>query len=120
MPFPLCHMITAMTRIPVDDRNALATAIRTWRLDAGLSQAELARRMGTTQSAVSRWEQGHDEPRLGTLSSILRTCGLTATVVVEEDVDRAQIRQRLAMTPRQRLEELANVSRFRAAARAVS
>lgn len=91
-------------------------AIRSWRQHAGLTQAQLARRVGTTQSAVSRWEHGHDEPRLGTLASILRACGLTGRLVVEADVDRAQIRQQLALSPRQRLETLANVSRLRSVA----
>jgi transcriptional regulator with XRE-family HTH domain len=87
---------------------------------AGLSQAELARRLGTTQSAVSRWERGREEPRLSTLASILRACGLRFLLTVEDDVDRAQIREQLAMTPMQRLRSVANVSRTLASARAVA
>lgn len=116
----LCDSLFAMTRVPLGDPTALASSMTSWRLEAGLSQAELARRMGTTQSAVSRWERGHDQPRLDTLSSVLRACGLTGGLVVEPDVDRAQIRERLAMTPRQRLEELAGLARLRAVARPVT
>lgn len=94
----------------------VAPAIRQWREAAGLSQQQLAERIGTTQSAISRWEHGRDEPRLSTLAAILRGCGLTGELVVGEDVDRAQIRQQLALTPRQRLDGLANVSRLRATA----
>jgi transcriptional regulator with XRE-family HTH domain len=111
-------MMTHMkSRVPLSEPDALSRAIRQWRLSAGISQTELARRIGTAQSAVSRWERGHDEPRLGTLAAILRACGLTAELAVDTDVDRTQIRQQLALTPRQRLESLANVGRLRTVAR---
>ncbi|HEX2154104.1 MAG TPA: helix-turn-helix transcriptional regulator [Acidimicrobiia bacterium] len=103
-----------MTSIPLEQ--SMADPIRRWRQTAGLTQAELAGGLGTTQSAVSRWENGHDEPRLATLAAILRVCGLRGEVVVDIDVDRAQIRQQLAMSPRQRLASSANVSRMLAAA----
>lgn len=95
--------------------------IRRSRLAAGLTQAELARRLGTTQSAVSRLEQGHEEPRLARLASILAACGVRASLTLHPDdgVDRAQIRQQLALTPAERLASVANVSRFLAAARRV-
>lgn len=86
------------------------------RTRAGLSQADLARRIGTTQSAVSRWENGHDEPRWSTLEHVASACGLRATIVVDEDVDRAQLRAHLAMTPAGRLRAVANVSRLRSVA----
>ncbi|MFO7549258.1 MAG: helix-turn-helix transcriptional regulator [Acidimicrobiia bacterium] len=105
------------SRVPLSEPAALPRAIRQWRLSAGMSQSELARRIGTAQSAVSRWERGHDEPRLSTLVAILRACGLTVELAVDADVDRAQIRQHLALTPRQRLESLANVGRLRTVAR---
>lgn len=91
--------------------------IRQWRLAAGLTQTGLAARLGTTQSAVSRWERGHDEPRLATLAEILRACGLRGELVVDVDVDRAQIRQQLAMSPGERLASSVNVSRMVALSR---
>jgi len=105
--------------VALSDPDGVSEAIRRWRQEAGLSQAQLARRLGTTQSAVSRWEKGHDEPRLGTLAEILRACGLAGRLVVEQDIDRAQIRQQLALSPRQRLETVENVSRLRSVARPV-
>jgi len=89
--------------------------IRQARRESGLSQAELAERLSTTQSAVSRWERGHEEPRLSTLNSILRACGRRLVIASEpavDDVDRAQIRQQLAMTPEERLASVINVSKF--------
>lgn len=93
--------------------------IRRARLEAAMTQAELARRLRTTQSAVSRWEQGHDEPRLGRLGTILAACGVRATLTLQADdgVDRTQIRQQLALSPAQRLASVTNVSRFLSSAR---
>jgi transcriptional regulator with XRE-family HTH domain len=103
--------------IPISPRGELGGVIRRARQQAGLSQAELAARVGTAQSAVSRWERGHDEPRLSTLSAILAACGLALRLRVDVDVDRAQIRQQLAMSPRERLRSVVNLSRTLAEAR---
>jgi transcriptional regulator with XRE-family HTH domain len=81
--------------------------IREARRLGGLTQADLARRLGTTQSAVSNWERGRDTPRVDTLARRL------------DDVDRAQLRENLAMTPAERLESVRNVSKLRAKARPV-
>jgi len=93
--------------------------VREARRLAGLTQAELAERLGTTQSAVSRWERGDDEPRVGTLAAILHACGLEADLAfrARSDADRAQIREHLALTPSERLDVVENVAAFHAAAR---
>lgn len=93
--------------------------IRLTREQAGLTQSELAMRIGTSQSAVSRWERGHDETRLSTLAGLMRACGRTASIVVDDGVDRAQIRSHLAMAPTERLRAAANVSRLRSIARPI-
>jgi transcriptional regulator with XRE-family HTH domain len=87
----------------------------------GLTQAELARRLGTTQSAVSNWERGRDTPRVDTLARILEACGFEADMTFRrlDDVDRTQIRENLAMTPAARLESVRNVSKLRARAQPV-
>jgi transcriptional regulator with XRE-family HTH domain len=86
---------------------------------AGLSQQDLANKIGTTQSAISRWERGHDEPRMTSLVDIFRACGKRLSLHIDDDVDRSQIRQQLAMTPEQRLMSVVNVSRTRASVRRV-
>jgi transcriptional regulator with XRE-family HTH domain len=94
--------------------------VREARTAAGLSQAALAARIDTTQSVVSRWERGSDEPRLTTLARILAACERRLVLVAEpDDVDRAQIRQQLALSPAERLASVVNLSRALASARRV-
>ena len=110
----------ATRRIAIHDPRAVANLLRWARAEAGLTQTALAERLGTKQSVVSRWERGGDEPRLSTLARVLRACGFALGVeVTPDDVDRAQIREHLAMTPEQRLTAAANVSRFVSTARRV-
>ena len=45
------------------------------RLRAGLSQAELAERMGTSQSAIARLESGHTLPSTKTLMRFAEATG---------------------------------------------
>src|SRR3954454_22780709 len=92
--------------------------VRDVRQDAGLTQTALADAIGTKQSVVSRWENGDDTPRLETLVRILRACGFEADIALrrQDDVDRAQIREQLAMEPRERLRSVENVSRMKASA----
>ncbi len=53
------------------------------RTDAGLTQAELARRMGTTQSAIARMENGGTRPTLETLERLAGAVGQDLVVGVE-------------------------------------
>jgi transcriptional regulator with XRE-family HTH domain len=48
----------AGTRAEIDQDLALGQLIYDLRIEAGLSQRELAERMGTTQSVISRLEEG--------------------------------------------------------------
>jgi uncharacterized protein len=53
----------------------LPELIRQARLSAGLSQAEVAARAGTYQSALARYETGRALPTLPTLERLLAACG---------------------------------------------
>lgn len=46
------------------------------RARAGISQSELARRLGTAPSAVSDWESGKKDPSVSNLWRIVAACGL--------------------------------------------
>ncbi|NOX31737.1 MAG: helix-turn-helix transcriptional regulator [Actinobacteria bacterium] len=112
--------ILGTTELPHTDSIEPAELVRSLRRAAGLSQKGLATLLGTSQPAVSRWEQGHDEPRLSTLNAVAHACGRRLVVSVADEekvvdgVDRAQILAHLAMSPDERIRAVANVSRFRA------
>jgi predicted nucleotidyltransferase/DNA-binding XRE family transcriptional regulator len=57
--------------------------IRRVRLLAGLSQAELARRAGTSQPAVARYEGDLSSPAVATLERLLRAAGAELVLSVE-------------------------------------
>lgn len=53
----------------------LAREVLAARMAAKMSQAELARAIGTSQSRVSRWERGEEAPRVEALRRIARATG---------------------------------------------
>jgi transcriptional regulator with XRE-family HTH domain len=85
----------------------VATLVREARRTAGLTQAQLAERMGTTQSAVARLETGGANPRVATLDRALRAAGhslILDTLPSSHGVDEAQIEAQLRLSPAERLE----------------
>jgi transcriptional regulator with XRE-family HTH domain len=61
--------------IAADRRRALAADLTRTRLGLGLSQTEVAARMGTSQSAVARLESGDADVRLSTLERYAAAVG---------------------------------------------
>ena len=59
----------------LEDEFALAAAVARARNRAGLSQAELAKRMKTTQSTVARLESGRGQPSTRTLTRFAKATG---------------------------------------------
>ena len=64
----------------VDDEYALVEALVSARAAANLTQAELARRLGTTHSAIARLEGGRVSPSLATLRRYAEATGTRLTV----------------------------------------
>jgi predicted transcriptional regulator len=62
---------------------ALARELIAARTRAGLSQAEVATRMGTSQSAIARLESGRSPPSLRTLDRYASATGSRAVVKLE-------------------------------------
>ncbi|BAX90253.1 transcriptional regulator [Mycobacterium shigaense] len=50
---------------------------------AGLTQAELARKMGTTQSAIAAIESGARTPTVELLERLARACGRRLTISID-------------------------------------
>ena len=59
----------------LEDEFAVAKAVIAARNRAGLTQTELARRMGTTQPVVARMEGGRVQPSLQTLQRLAKATG---------------------------------------------
>ena len=93
------------------ERQAVARLIREARAEARLSQAELARRIGTRQPVVSRWERGLDEPRISTLARLLRACGRSLVSAEPDDVDRGAAPSALGDDPGGTARSVTNLSR---------
>jgi ribosome-binding protein aMBF1 (putative translation factor) len=88
--------------------------LREARLRAGLSQAELGRRVRKPQSVIGRWERGEVLPSLETLRKLVRACGLELCFRLAryDDSYEAHIERMLGMTPAERVEH--SVARARA------
>lgn len=88
--------------------------IRTARQDAGLTQAELARRAGMTQSMIARMERPGANPTVDTVEAVLGTMnrgiGLTPARRLPEH-DETLIADALKRTPHERLERHTAASR---------
>jgi transcriptional regulator with XRE-family HTH domain len=100
-----------------------STLLQTARELAGLTQRQLARKARTAQSVVARIELGETSPSWSTLARLLKAAGFSLTTGLRrmsvdpqllDDVPRI-----LALSPEERLREVAQVSRFLSAARRV-
>ncbi|MER5393295.1 helix-turn-helix transcriptional regulator [Saccharopolyspora sp. NPDC002686] len=60
---------------------ALARLVYELRTQAGITQTELARRMGTTQSSVARWESGGSLPTIDLLDRLGRAVDVRLELV---------------------------------------
>jgi transcriptional regulator with XRE-family HTH domain len=102
-----------------------ATLVRHARESAGLTQAELAERLGTTQPVVARLERRGSNPTWMTLVRALNATGyeleLTRRRPSPVPLDLDQLRERLRLSPAERLrafeESRRNMSRLQAGAR---
>lgn len=85
--------------------------IREARLRAGLTQARLAGRLGTTQSVVARWENLRTSPSFETVVRAIRACGLELDVSIAtyDDQEDLLIEDQLRRTPEERLAAIRNL-----------
>ena len=67
----------------LEQEYAIARELIAARARAGLSQAQLAAKMNTTQSTIARLESGKGHPSLRTLSRYAEATGSRAVVKIE-------------------------------------
>lgn len=65
-------------------QKGIGKRIRDARKAAGLTQEELAERMGTSSVAVAQWETGRRNPKMGTVSKLAAALGVDAAELVPE------------------------------------
>jgi transcriptional regulator with XRE-family HTH domain len=108
----------SMTRRPT-----LGALLRDARQAAGLTQAELARRAGTSQAAISDIERGRVQPSAPRLNRLLNMCGRRLTAVpdaapqIVDPHDLELLRLNLALPPHERLAQQVRILRLRGLAR---
>lgn len=94
--------------------------VRQMRSHASLSQRALARRAGTSQPAIARYERGAAVPSWETLERIAAACGrqLKIEIAIAPDPHDVELAQTLLeLTPLERLRSLSGFVRLRALAR---
>jgi transcriptional regulator with XRE-family HTH domain len=79
--------------------------VREGRKRARLTQAELADRAGTTQSAIARLESGRTSPALEQVERLLKLCGFQLIVELApyDDSDIVQAEANLRRDPQERV-----------------
>ena len=83
-----------------------AELVRQARREAGLTQQQLARRLGVSQAAVAQLERRGSNPTLATLERALRATGHRLELRVrptEASVDEGLLQEALRLTPAERL-----------------
>jgi transcriptional regulator with XRE-family HTH domain len=86
--------------------SAAAALLRDARRASGLTQADLAGRLGTTQSAVARLERDAANPRIDTLDRALRACGCDLSLDArphKSSIDETLVAAQLRIPPGDRL-----------------
>ncbi len=76
----LKNKATREAYLALEDEFSVAHELIAARVKAGLTQADVAARMGTTQSVIARMESGRTLPSLRTLSRYAQAVGFIATV----------------------------------------
>lgn len=86
------------------------------RATAGISQAELASRLGRPRSTIARWELGEMQPAYDAVSDAIAACGLQASVELSEPDESYlyDVGEQLRLKPIDRLARLGSAAHVRA------
>jgi transcriptional regulator with XRE-family HTH domain len=83
-----------------------AALIRRARNEAGLTQEQLARRLGVSQAALARLERSDTNPTIATLDRVLRATGRRLDLRLgrlSHGLDASLLREALTMSPAERI-----------------
>jgi transcriptional regulator with XRE-family HTH domain len=84
--------------------------MRSARMRAGLSQGQVAERLGLPRSSVARWETDAVEPGLTTLRRVLQACGFDLSLALvpfdRDEEAEERIREVQRLTPQERLKAM--------------
>jgi transcriptional regulator with XRE-family HTH domain len=69
----------------LEEEFSLIDQLITMRTKAGLTQEDVARKLGTNKSNISRLERGKSNPSWGTLSKYAAACGFTVRLDATEN-----------------------------------
>jgi transcriptional regulator with XRE-family HTH domain len=87
-----------------------AQIIREARLKAGLTQTDLAERLGRDRAQVARWETGGQEPSFENMRAVVEACGFSLRVEIaarqETPAVDAELEASLPEAPQQRVKAL--------------
>jgi transcriptional regulator with XRE-family HTH domain len=87
-----------------------AQIIQAARLKAGLTQAELAARLGRERAQIARWETGGQEPSFENLRSVVEACGFSLRIEIAEREETptldSELGESLPQAPQQRVQAL--------------
>ena len=91
----------------------VSSVLQKTRQRAGLTQADLAQRVGTTQSAISRLENGRVRPSIETIERLAKACGATLELRLRTpEAPTAEFESNLSLTPAGRLDQLIRAVQF--------
>jgi transcriptional regulator with XRE-family HTH domain len=84
--------------------------IREARLKAGLTQSQLAERLGRERAQIARWEIGGQEPSFENVVAVIEACGYALTVTIADRADDpaldAELTTSILQAPQQRVHAL--------------
>jgi transcriptional regulator with XRE-family HTH domain len=93
---------------PLPDGGIVRELIKEARRAAGISQVELARRIGSSQSTIGMYETGDRHPAVGALIEVIRGCGFELELRLVKDSDETSWSQ-WQETIRQKAQEIAEM-----------
>lgn len=65
------------------NKKTFGSNLKSWRIDRGVSQADFATMMNTSQQRVSEWERGRCEPSLYNIIRMLEILSISFEELVE-------------------------------------